>query len=99
MLFLKAIEEAVEVWSAKVSYRTEASEQTLARNLLEVTLTDVLEDKKDQECDCEQMVVLTNMVVLRSNLSKNCVMKMWISTRLFTSFSSTSRMISVSHSN
>ena len=44
MLFLKAIKEAVEVWSAKVSYRTEASEQTLARNLLEVTLTDVLEE-------------------------------------------------------
>ena len=44
MLFLKAIKEAVEVWSAKVSYRTQASEQTLARNLLEVTLTNVLEE-------------------------------------------------------
>ena len=111
VLLLEAVEESVEVWPSKVSHRAQSSEQTLARDLLEMTLTDVLHWKEDMlscincvcVCVCMHSRVytqaLTNMVVLRSNLSKNWVMKMWISTRFFVSFSSTSRMMSVSHSN
>lgn len=41
VLFLEVVEESVEVWSAKVSHRAQSCEQTLARDLLEVTLTNV----------------------------------------------------------
>jgi hypothetical protein len=42
VLLLKVVEELVEVWTAKVSDGAETSEQTLAGQPLEVTLTDVL---------------------------------------------------------
>lgn len=41
VLLLEAVEESVEVWSSEVSHRAQSSEQTLARDLLEMTLTDV----------------------------------------------------------
>ena len=40
----------------------------------------------------------TSMVVRKSNLWKNCVIKMWISRTLVTSFRSTSRSTSMNHS-
>ena len=42
VLFLEVVKELVEVGTTKVSGSTKTSEQTLARQLLEVTLTDVL---------------------------------------------------------
>ena len=42
VLFLEVVEELVEVRTTKVGGATETSKQTLARELLEVTLTDVL---------------------------------------------------------
>lgn len=42
VLLLEVVKELVEVWTAKVSDGTEASEQTLARQPLEVALADVL---------------------------------------------------------
>lgn len=43
VVFLQAVKELVEVWSTKVGDSTQAGEETAARNLLEVPLTDVLE--------------------------------------------------------
>ena len=42
VLFLEVIKEGVEVWTTKVGDGTETGEQTLARQLLEITLADVL---------------------------------------------------------
>ena len=42
ILFLEAVKKLVEVGTAKVSYGTQTSEETAARQLLEVPLTDVL---------------------------------------------------------
>ena len=42
VLFLEVVKEGVEVGTAKVGDGTKTSEQTLARQLLEMTLTDVL---------------------------------------------------------
>ena len=42
VLFLEVVKELVEVGTTKVGGATKTSEQTLARQLLEVTLTDVL---------------------------------------------------------
>ena len=42
VLFLEIVKELVEVWTTKVGGTTETGEQTLARKLLEMTLTDVL---------------------------------------------------------
>ena len=50
VLLLEVVEELVEVWTTKVGGTTKTSEQTLARELLEVTLTDVLE-KKGTQCE------------------------------------------------
>ena len=47
VLFLKVVEELVEVWTPEVGDGSQSSEQTLARQLLEVALADVLEEKKD----------------------------------------------------
>ena len=44
VVLLEAVEELVEVWTAKVSHRAQTSEETAARELLEVPLTDVLEE-------------------------------------------------------
>ena len=43
VFLLEAVKEPVEVWSSKVSHRAQSCKQTLARDLLEVTLTDVLQ--------------------------------------------------------
>ena len=45
VLLLEVVKELVEVWTTKVGGTTETGEQTLARELLEVTLTDVLKRK------------------------------------------------------
>ena len=42
ILLLKVVKELVEVWTAKVGGGAEASEQALARQPLEVALTNVL---------------------------------------------------------
>ena len=42
ILFLEVVKELVEVWTTEVGGTTKTSKQTLARQLLEVTLTDVL---------------------------------------------------------
>ena len=42
VLFLEVVKELVEVGTTKVGGTTKTSEQTLARQLLEVTLADVL---------------------------------------------------------
>ena len=46
VLFLEVVEELVEVGTTKVGGATKTSEQTLAGQLLEVTLTDVLNEEK-----------------------------------------------------
>ena len=46
VLLLKVVKELVEVWTTKVGDGSEASEQTLARQPLEVTLTDVLKNEQ-----------------------------------------------------
>ena len=43
VLFLEDVKELVEVWTTKVGDGTKTSKQTLARQLLEVALTDILE--------------------------------------------------------
>ena len=43
VLFLEAVEELVEVRTAKVSHRAQTSEETATRQLLEVPLADVLQ--------------------------------------------------------
>ena len=48
IFFLEVVKELVEVWTTKVRGTTKTSEQTLARDLLEVTFTDVLRKKKDE---------------------------------------------------
>ena len=42
VLLLETVKELVEVWTTKVCDSTKTGEQTLARELLEVALTDVL---------------------------------------------------------
>ena len=42
VVLLEAVKELVEIWTTKVSHRAQSSEQTPARQLLEVPLTDVL---------------------------------------------------------
>ena len=49
VLLLEVVKELVEVWTTKVGGTTKTGEQTLARELLEVTLTDVLEEKTYSE--------------------------------------------------
>ena len=102
VLLLKVVEEAVEVWTPEVSYCLETSEQTASRELLEVPLTNVLKKRSKTEVNTLKntfnSMVHTNMVVRRSNLSKNWVTKMWFSTSPLVSASSTSRMMSVNHS-
>ena len=46
VLFLQVVKKLVEVGTSKVSDSSKSSEQTLARQPLEVTLTDVLHDNK-----------------------------------------------------
>ena len=48
IFFLEAVEELVEVRTAKVSYGTQTSEETAAGQLLEVPLADVLNEKEDR---------------------------------------------------
>ena len=102
VLFLEVVKEGVEVRTTKVGDGTETSEQTLARQLLEIAFTDVLRKGGvyyNNYVEYYLMVkYLTSIVVRRSNLSKNWVMKMWFSTRPFLSASSASLMISVNHS-
>ncbi len=43
IFFLEVVKELVEVWTTEVGDSTQSSEQTLARQPLEVALTDVLE--------------------------------------------------------
>ena len=45
VLFLEVVEELVEVGTTKVGDSSKTSEQTLARQLLEIALTDVLKCK------------------------------------------------------
>ena len=49
VLFLEVVEELVEVRTTKVGGTTKTCEQTLARQLLEVTLTDVLQIEMNAE--------------------------------------------------
>ena len=42
VFFLQVVKELVEVWTSEVGDGTQSSEQALARQPLEVTLTDVL---------------------------------------------------------
>ena len=42
VLFLKVVEELVEVWTTEMSDSSKSGEQTLARQPLEVALADVL---------------------------------------------------------
>ena len=49
VLFLEVVEKLVEVWTTKVGGTTKTSEQTLARQLLEMTLTDVLQGETRRE--------------------------------------------------
>ena len=103
VLLLKVVEELVEVWATKVGDGSQSGEQALARQPLEVALTDVLrgeerEGEKKSRYIIVMKIVLTSIVVRRSNLSKNCVTKIWTSSWLVLSFSSASRMISVNHS-
>ena len=44
ILLLEDVKELDKVWTAKVGDGTKTSKQTLARQLLEVALTDVLEE-------------------------------------------------------
>ena len=82
VLLLEVVKELVEVWTAEVGDGTQSSEQTLARQPLEVALADVLEKKtQNKYIKCEQSIfiiitLLTSIVVRRSNLSKNWVTKM-----------------------
>ena len=46
VLFLEVVKELVEVWTAEVSDGAEASEQTPARQPLEVALTNVLKSEQ-----------------------------------------------------
>ena len=46
VLFLETVKELVEIWSPKVSDGPQSSEETATRQLLEVTLTDVLRKQK-----------------------------------------------------
>ena len=45
VFLLEVVKELVEVWTPKVGDGTQSSEQTLARQPLEVALADVLENK------------------------------------------------------
>ena len=45
ILLLETVKELVEVWPAKVSDGFQSSEETATRQLLEVALTDVLEER------------------------------------------------------
>ena len=71
VLLLEAVEESVEVWPSKVSHRAQSSEQTLARDLLEMTLTDVLHWKEDMlscincVCVCVCVCVCTHVCTHR----------------------------------
>ena len=46
IVFLETVKELVEIWSPKVSDGPQSSEETATRQLLEVTLTDVLRKQK-----------------------------------------------------
>ena len=46
VLLLEVVKELVEVWTTKVGDGTQSSEQALARQPLEVTLTNVLQEQK-----------------------------------------------------
>ena len=48
VLFLQVVKELVEVGTTEVGDGTQSSEQTLARQFLEVTLTDVLEVERGE---------------------------------------------------
>ncbi len=48
VLFLEVVKELVEVRTPEMSDGSQTSEQTLARQLLEVTLTDVLEGRNER---------------------------------------------------
>ena len=101
VLFGKAVKELVEIRTAEVSDSPQTSKETATRQLLEVPFTDVL-DRKTLVSTTYVMEtiysILTSIVVRRSNLSKNWVIKMWFSTSPLVSASSTSLMISVNHS-
>ena len=47
VLFLEVVEELVKVGTTKVGDGTKTSEQTLARQLLEIVLTDVLQGSRE----------------------------------------------------
>ena len=49
VLFLEVVKERVEVRTTKVGGTTKTSEQTLARQLLEVTLADVLQRRTKRQ--------------------------------------------------
>ena len=78
ILLLEAVEELVEVRTAKVGYGAQSCEETAPGQLLEVLLADVLHEKDKflKVNTCTLRIILTSMVVRRSNLSKNWVMKM-----------------------
>ena len=101
VVLLEAVEELVEVRTTKVGDGAQTSEETASRQLLEVPLADVLKGTQTTKCNvgCKKAEYkLTSMVVRRSNLSKNWVMKMWFSTSPLVSASSTSLMMSANHS-
>lgn len=84
-------------------YRFQSGEHAHLAQSLEMVLANVLRTKRKQLVNGFSAVrvvrvVLTNMVVRKSNLWKNCVMNMCISKTLVTSFFSTSRSTSMNHS-
>lgn len=92
MLILHKLEEGSHVGSAKVVDGSQPGEHASIGNTLEVILANILEARRRKSVNillnrtellaassARESKKLTNIVVLRSNLWKNCVMKMCIS--------------------
>ena len=114
VLILNKLEKSDHVRTAKVIDCLQASEHAAIRDALEMILTDVLYNKKTTKTQirltstwpplinftsCANLCTpLTSIVVRRSNLWKNCVIKMCTSNTCVTSLRSTSRNTSINHS-
>lgn len=101
---LQRVEKGQKWWSAKVGDGSEASEEAAIPHLLEVALAHILQTKgKIKETPLvrggDRSGRLTSMVVRRSNFSATWVMYVWTETSSRVSISSTSLMMSDTHSN
>lgn len=78
MLLLYKFQETRHIRTSKVINSLQSREHGRLRESLEVIFTNVLNKKNEviKKSLNQAIALLTNMVVLKSNLWKNCVMKM-----------------------